>query len=173
MPLLLLLLLLLMMMMMMTLLSQAPLQLLLGASWANACGASVAGVETGCSAPRLLGVCKLLSWQLQLQPSPRDVVAVTQLAYSYAYAYGPFAGYSSASALVSSSTLADLLLWVLLRLQAAVAASPAHAAALRCAAARRSAAATAATARRCASRYTQARSALRPCPVNTSDASQE
>lgn len=70
---------------------QAPIELVFGSTWANTCQL---GSATHCTIPHLLGFCKLLQWQ--------------QL---------PDGSYSRSTLFWGSGALADLLLWVLLRLQ--------------------------------------------------------
>lgn len=99
------------------LLPQAPLELLLGPAWSNSCQLGP-GSAPGCSLPHLLGFCKLLTWNYTPNPTAAAAAAAgVPLLYSYGYAYGAFAGYSCTSVLFTSGALADLILWVLLRLQ--------------------------------------------------------
>jgi hypothetical protein len=96
--------------------TQAPLELLLGMGWADTCQ-SDPGAAPRCSLPHLLGFCKLLTWSQVLNPTPASAAAIAPISYSYSYAYGPFAGWACWSLLQSSGAAADLVLWVLLRLQ--------------------------------------------------------
>lgn len=67
---------------------QAPIELLLGRSWARSCRHEP-GLRSGCGPPHLLGLCKILTWM--------DHTAVN-------FVWG-------------SSVCADVLLWAALRLQ--------------------------------------------------------
>eukprot|EP00775_Hariotina_reticulata_P007362 gene7362-7573_t len=114
-----------------TLAYQAPLELLLGQGWSNTCQLGPGAVPR-CSLPHLLGFCKLLAWSQTLNPTPAAAAATAPIAYSYSFAYGPFAGYSCASLLATSGALADLLLWVLLRLQHKLSGSKIYAQVVAC-----------------------------------------
>jgi hypothetical protein len=124
--------------------SQAPIELLLGPAWSNSCQLGGPTAAPRCSLPHLLGFCKLLTWNFTHNPTAAAAAAAgggSFISYSYSFAYGPFAGFSCGNVLGTSGVLADLILWILLRLQFKLFRSKVYADVVACVAAESKAAA--------------------------------